>query len=77
MTYDPLPVFRCYYNLMKFCVNDADGKARTGMLETMRGSISTPAFMPVGTQGTVKALTPEELKSMGAEIILPTRTTST
>ncbi len=70
MTYDPLPVFRCYYNLMKFCVNDADGKARTGMLETMRGSISTPAFMPVGTQGTVKALTPEELKSMGAEIIL-------
>ena len=55
---------------MKFCVNDTDGNARTGMLETMRGSISTPAFMPIGTQGTVKALTPEELKSMGAEIIL-------
>ena len=55
---------------MKFCVNDIDGNARTGILETMRGSISTPAFMPVGTQGTVKALTPEELKSIGAEIIL-------
>ncbi|MGO9016273.1 MAG: tRNA guanosine(34) transglycosylase Tgt [Dissulfurispiraceae bacterium] len=55
---------------MKFCVNDNDGNARAGTLETMRGSISTPAFMPVGTQGTVKALSPEELKSIGAEIIL-------
>ncbi len=55
---------------MKFSVNDIDGSARTGILETVRGSISTPAFMPVGTQGTVKALSPEELKSMGAEIIL-------
>ncbi len=55
---------------MKFCVNDIDGNARTGRLETMRGPISTPVFMPVGTQGTVKALCPEELKSMGAEIIL-------
>ena len=55
---------------MKFCVNDIDGNARTGRLETVRGPISTPAFMPVGTQGTVKALSPEELKSMGAEIIL-------
>ncbi len=55
---------------MKFCVNDIDGNARTGVLETARGAISTPAFMPVGTQGTVKALSPEELKSIGAEIIL-------
>lgn len=55
---------------MKFCVNDIDGNARTGLLETIRGPISTPAFMPVGTQGTVKALSPEELKSIGAEIIL-------
>jgi queuine tRNA-ribosyltransferase len=55
---------------MKFCANDLDGNARAGILETMRGSISTPAFMPVGTQGTVKALSPEELKSIGAEIIL-------
>jgi len=55
---------------MKFCVNDTDGNARSGILETDRGPISTPAFMPVGTQGTVKALSPEELKSIGAEIIL-------
>ncbi len=55
---------------MKFCVNDIDGNARAGILETVRGAISTPAFMPVGTQGTVKALSPEELKSIGAEIIL-------
>jgi queuine tRNA-ribosyltransferase len=55
---------------MKFCVNDIDGNARAGVLDTTRGAISTPAFMPVGTQGTVKALSPEELKSIGAEIIL-------
>ncbi len=55
---------------MKFCVNDIDGNARSGVLETSRGAILTPAFMPVGTQGTVKALSTEELKSMGAEIIL-------
>jgi len=55
---------------MKFCVTNIDGNARTGIIETVRGAISTPAFMPVGTQGTVKALCPEELKSIGAEIIL-------
>lgn len=55
---------------MFFSVNDIRGGARSGILETSRGAIHTPAFMPVGTQGTVKALSPEELKTIGAEIIL-------
>ncbi len=44
--------------------------ARLGRLVTPRGEIQTPAFMPVGTQATVKALSPEELEQCGAEIIL-------
>ncbi|MCL5980879.1 MAG: tRNA guanosine(34) transglycosylase Tgt [Gammaproteobacteria bacterium] len=46
------------------------GAARRGLLQLPRGTIQTPAFMPVGTYGTVKAMTPEELKTLGAEIIL-------
>lgn len=49
---------------------DRDSKARWGKISTPRGEISTPVFMPVGTQGTVKALTPEMLLHSGAEIIL-------
>ena len=45
-------------------------QARTGRLVTLRGTIETPVFMPVGTQATVKAVTPEDLKSLGAQIIL-------
>ena len=45
-------------------------EARRGLLKTKRGVIETPAFMPVGTQGTVKAMTPEEIKETGAGIIL-------
>jgi queuine tRNA-ribosyltransferase len=45
-------------------------RARTGMLRTGRGDIATPVFMPVGTAGTVKALTPDDLKACGASIIL-------
>ena len=44
--------------------------ARRGQLTFDRGTIETPAFMPVGTYGTVKAMTPEELTDIGAEIIL-------
>jgi queuine tRNA-ribosyltransferase len=55
---------------MKFSVNTTDGAARAGMLDMARGSVHTPAFMPVGTVGTVKAMTPGELKEIGAEIIL-------
>jgi queuine tRNA-ribosyltransferase len=45
-------------------------RERIGLIKTSRGDIHTPAFMPVGTQGTVKAMSPEELKDIGAEIIL-------
>lgn len=55
---------------MKFDLKHTDGMARRGQLEFERGTIETPAFMPVGTYGTVKSLTPEELKDLGAEIIL-------
>ncbi len=47
-----------------------DGSARRGRLSTTHGAIETPAFMPVGTYGTVKAMTPEELVDLGAEIVL-------
>jgi queuine tRNA-ribosyltransferase len=46
------------------------GHARRGLLTFLRGQIDTPAFMPVGTYGTVKAMTPEELEGIGAQIIL-------
>ncbi len=49
---------------------DKNTKARTGILETSHGSIETPIFMPVGTQGTVKTLTPQELQELGSQIIL-------
>ena len=49
---------------------DKSSKARLGKLKTAHGEINTPVFMPVGTQGTVKALSNEELKACGAEIIL-------
>jgi queuine tRNA-ribosyltransferase len=47
-----------------------DGAARRGRLEFVRGAVETPAFMPVGTCGTVKGVTPEELVTCGAEIVL-------
>jgi queuine tRNA-ribosyltransferase len=53
-----------------FTVHSSDGAARIGTLVTAHGAVQTPAFMPVGTYGTVKAMTPEELESLGAEIIL-------
>ena len=55
---------------MKFTLLATDGRARRGRLEFARGTIETPVFMPVGTYGTVKAMTPEELESLGATIIL-------
>ncbi len=48
----------------------ATSKARTGLIYTDHGKIETPVFMPVGTQGTVKGISQEELKKMGASIIL-------
>jgi queuine tRNA-ribosyltransferase len=55
---------------MRFQVFQTDGAARRGRLTCERGAVETPAFMPVGTYGTVKAMTPEELRAGGAEIIL-------
>ena len=55
---------------MRFETIKNDGHARRGRLIFSRGNVQTPAFMPVGTYGTVKAMTPEELQGLGAEIIL-------
>ena len=55
---------------MKLTVTNTSGAARTGSLKFRRGTVHTPAFMPVGTYGTVKSVTPEEVASDGAEIIL-------
>lgn len=55
---------------MQFDLKNNDGAARRGQISFPRGTIETPAFMPVGTYGTVKAMTPEELDGIGAEIIL-------
>jgi queuine tRNA-ribosyltransferase len=58
--------------MMDFTIHKKDPscRARTGTINTAHGRISTPVFMPVGTQGTVKALTPETVRELGAEIIL-------
>jgi len=55
---------------MKFELLNRDGAARRGRMTFPRGVVETPTFMPVGTYGTVKAMTPEELTGMGAQIIL-------
>ena len=55
---------------MKFELLNTNGKARLGRLKFDRGVVNTPAFMPVGTYGTVKAMTTEEVEGLGAEIIL-------
>ena len=55
---------------MKFELIATDNAARRGRLVFDRGSVETPAFMPVGTYGTVKAMTPEELRDSGADIVL-------
>lgn len=54
----------------RFAVHATDGAARTGAIEMMRGTIRTPAFMPVGTAATVKAMKPETVRATGADIIL-------
>ena len=55
---------------MKFDLVATDGRARRGRLHLRRGAVETPVFMPVGTYGTVKAMTPEELTGLGAQIVL-------
>src|SRR5215471_20439336 len=53
-----------------FSVTHADGRARAGVLTTAHGTVETPAFMPVGTQGAVKGVTHRDLEGLGAEILL-------
>ncbi|MBV0890516.1 tRNA guanosine(34) transglycosylase Tgt [Paracoccus sp. Z118] len=53
-----------------FTLNATDGKARAGVIQTPRGEIRTPAFMPVGTAATVKAMLPESVRATGADILL-------
>jgi queuine tRNA-ribosyltransferase len=57
-------------NKFSFKINASDGNARTGVVTTAHGEIRTPAFMPVGTAATVKAMMPESVKATGADIIL-------
>lgn len=67
----------CCYNsrvliMFKFTITATDPRssARTGIFHTPHGSFHTPCFMPCGTKGAVKTLTPDELKSLGCEIVL-------
>ena len=55
------------YEIVHICRQSG---ARRGILHTPHGSVETPVFMPVGTQATVKTMTPDEVKSLGAGIIL-------
>jgi len=57
-------------NRFQFNINATDGRARTGVINTPKGDIRTPAFMPVGTAATVKAMMPENVKVTGADILL-------
>ena len=53
-----------------FRIDATDGSARAGVLTTSHGEIRTPAFMPVGTKGTVKSLHPDEVRALGADVVL-------
>ena len=55
---------------MQFKVSATDGKARRGEMQFPRGAVQTPAFMPVGTYGTVKGMLPKDIEEIGAEMIL-------
>ena len=55
---------------LRFEVLHRDGAARVGRLALPHGLVDTPAFMPVGTYGTVKGMTPESLEALGAQIVL-------
>ena len=56
--------------MFEFTVHATSGRARAGTLKLPHGAVETPAFMPVGTQGTVRALSPSDLKAVGASIVL-------
>ena len=54
----------------QFTIDATDGAARTGVIAMRRGEIRTPAFMPVGTAATVKAMKPDSVRATGADILL-------
>ena len=56
--------------MLSFTVTHTDGAARRGVLELPHGRVDTPQFMPVGTAGSVKALAPDDLDRIGAQIVL-------
>ena len=56
--------------MFKYILSSADGEARRGSISTAHGVINTPAFMPVGTAATVKAMLPESIESTGSDMIL-------
>src|SRR5882672_7411594 len=56
--------------MFDFQIAATSGAARTGTLTLPHGTVQTPCFMPVGTQGTVRALSPADLKAVGAQIVL-------
>src|SRR3712207_2157630 len=56
--------------LIAFALDRTDGRARSGRLQTPHGEVKTPVFMPVGTQATVKTLTPNDLRAGGVAMIL-------
>jgi len=69
--FDFLPIFiYTYIMTLKFELKNTNGKARRGVIKTAHGDINTPAFMPVGTAGTVKGMMPESVEQTGAEILL-------
>ena len=55
---------------MKFKIAATDGNARQGVIEFDRGKIDTPAFMPVGTLGSVRSVGPDEVRETGSQIVL-------
>jgi queuine tRNA-ribosyltransferase len=55
---------------LSFRIDAVDGEARAGVISTAHGEIRTPAFMPVGTKGTVKSLHPDEVRALGAQVVL-------
>jgi queuine tRNA-ribosyltransferase len=57
-------------SFMKFEIDKQHGRARRGRMVFPRGTVETPAFMPVGTYGTVKGMTPKDIEEIGAQIIL-------
>src|SRR4030042_7132057 len=57
-------------NTFKYEMTSRDGRARTGIFHTPHGDLHTPLFAPVGTQATVKSVTPAQLQELGANLIL-------